>query len=301
MFPVNRIVVATDMSLLAKRAEVRAAMLARELACESLDLLHIVDQGVLEPLSSLIQPPRDTEHHFMDSTRKQMAETERQISEKYGVPVTTTILNAGRAHTETVRYAKLVDAGLIVLGAHGGGSVRQMFIGSTVDKVLRTLARPVLIVKQEPRAPYQRVLVPVDFSESSRRGMEIAMRIAPNGKITVLHTFEAPYEAKLRFEEVSEETIHAYRAQLQAQKDKELRQFVSQWESAERSLSPTVEFGPAAAVIQEKAKSLGSDLVVIGKHGQSAWEDMLLGSVTKQVIQEVSCDVLVVGQVEAAK
>jgi nucleotide-binding universal stress UspA family protein len=301
MFSVNRIVVATDMSLLATRAGVRAAMLARELGCESLDLLHIVDAGALELLSNLVQPSTGAEHHLMNSTRKYMAEAERQLSEKYCIPVTTAILNMGRTHAEIVRYAELVDAGLVVLGAHSGGIVRQMFVGSTVDKVLRTLARPVLIVKEEPRASYQQILVPVDCSESSRRGIEIAMRIAPNGKITVLHAFEAPYEAKLRFEEVSEETIHAYRAQLQAQKDKELRQFVSQWESAEGSLFPTVEFGPAAAVIQEKAKSLGSDLVVIGKHGQSAWEDMLLGSVTKQVIQEVSCDVLVVGQVEAAK
>lgn len=297
MFQVNRIVVATDMSLLAARAEVRAAMLARELACESLDLLHIVDAGALELLGNLVQSPTGEEHHLMNAARKHMAETERQFSEKYCIPVTTTILNLGRTHAEIIRYAELVDAGLVVLGAYSGGIVRQMFVGSTVDKILRTLARPVLIVKQEPQASYNQVLVPVDFSESSRRGIEIAMKLAPTGKITALHAFEAPYEAKLRFDEVSEETIQAYRAQLRAQKDKELRQFVT--ECADSSLPATIEFGPTAAVIKEKAKSLESDLIVIGKHGQSAWEDMLLGSVTKQVIQEASCDVLVVGQVEA--
>jgi universal stress protein E len=256
VFRVKRIVVATDMSLLAGHAEVRAAMLARELACESLDLLHIVDRAALEPLRNLVQPSLDTAHHLMNSTRKQMAETERKLSEEYGIRVTTTTLNVGRTHAEIVRYAELVDAGLVVLGAHSGGIVRQMFVGSTVDKVLRTLARPVLIVKQEPRASYRQVLAPVDFSESSRRGIEIAMRMAPNGKVTALHAFEAPYEAKLRFEEVSEETIQAYRTQLRAQKDKELRQFAAEWESGGRSLFPTIEFGPAAAVIKKKAKSL---------------------------------------------
>jgi nucleotide-binding universal stress UspA family protein len=35
------------------------------------------------------------------------------------------------------------------------------------------------------------------------------------------------------------------------------------------------------------------DLVVLGKHGQSATEELLLGSVTKHVLAEGSADVLV--------
>ena len=43
--PIKRIVVGTDMSAMAARAETRAAMLARELGCESLDLLHVIDSS----------------------------------------------------------------------------------------------------------------------------------------------------------------------------------------------------------------------------------------------------------------
>lgn len=52
--------------------------------------------------------------------------------------------------------------------------------------------------------------------------------------------------------------------------------------------------GSASAVIREQIKALDSDLVVIGKHGKSGLEDPLLGSVMKQVMQYVDCDVLVV-------
>lgn len=300
MYPIKRIMVATDMSLLARRAEARSAMMASELGCESLDLLHIEDSAALESLHNLIRSPLDIGVQLAVLTRKQMAETAHKLHENYGVAVTATTWNVGRVHTEIVRYASLVDAGLVVLGAHGGSFIREMFVGSTVDKVLRMLDRPLLIVKQEPQAPYQQVLVPVDFSESSRRGIKIAMHMAPHAKITVLHAFEAPFEAKLRFDEVSEDTIQAYRAQLRAQKDQKLREFVSEWQGAGCPLNPVIEFGPAAAITTIKAASLGADLIVIGKHGQSAWEDMLLGSVTKQVIQEASCDILVVGQVKAS-
>lgn len=288
MRSMKRIMVATDMSLLARHAEARSAMLVRELGSERLDVLHIQDSSTLGSLLGQGFPE--------GAASRQIAETARVLHENYGIEIATMILDAGRAHAGIVRHAAAMEAGLVVLGAHGGSFIRKMFVGSTVDRVLRQLDRPVLIVKREARSSYRQVLVAVDFSESSRRGVEIALQLAPNARITVLHTFEAPLEARMRFEEVSQDTIFAYRAQLGTQKDKELREFISGWQRAGPPLAPIVEFGPAAATIAAKAASLEADLVVIGKHGQSAWEDMLLGSVTRQVIQEVECDVLVAEQ-----
>lgn len=300
MDPIEKIMVATDMSLLARWAETRSALLARELGCESLDVLYVEDPAALESLRSLIRSPEDIGLRMVDSARKQMTETARSLQERYSISVNAMTLETGRVHTEIVRHARSTGAGLVVLGAHGGSFIRKMFVGSTVDKVLRMLDRPVLIVKQEPRSFYQHVLVTVDFSAASRLGLEIARHIAPQAKITVLHAFEAPLEARLRFDEVSEDTILAYRAQLRAQKEEELRKLVSGLQGSNCSLTPVNEFGPPATLIPEKAVSLGVDLIVIGRHGQSAWEDMLLGSVTKQVIQESSCDILVVEQADAS-
>ena len=49
-------------------------------------------------------------------------------------------------------------------------------------------------------------------------------------------------------------------------------------------------------MIREQIEALDSDLVMIGKHGKSGLEDLLLGSVMKQVMQYADCDVLVVVQ-----
>lgn len=295
MFPVKRIVIATDMSPFANQAEARAAMLAYELGSESLDLLHVIDSLALESLRNLTHPPLDTEHRLMESSRQRMTEIKQKLSESYGIPVATITLNVGRPHTEIVRYAKLLNAELVVLGAHSGGLMQELFVGSTVDKVLRTLACPLLIVKRQPQVPYRQILVPVDFSKCSWHAMEFAMNIAPHAHIIALHAFEVPFEGKLLFAGVSDQQVQIYRAEVQATKDMEMRRFVAEWEAAAGPLSHIVELGRVSAVIKEKAKLLEPDLIVIGKHGQSGWEDMLLGSVTKQVIQDASCDVLVVG------
>ncbi|MBA2659360.1 MAG: universal stress protein [Nitrosospira sp.] len=293
MFP--RIVVATDMSAYANRAEARAAMLAQELGSESLDLLHVVDSLALESLRNLTQPPLDTEQRLMEASRKQMAEIEHKLSGNYGIPITTATVNVGRAHTEIAHYAKLLNAGLIVIGAHGVGFLRELFAGSTVDKVLRTVTCPLLIVKQAPQARYQRILAPVDFSKSSCRATKFAMNIAPHAHITVLHAFEVPFEAKLRSSSVDDKLIQVYETEVQAQKNREMQQLISDLEAPDGSSSGIIEPGSASAVIRKKMEALKPDLIVIGKHGQSERDEMLLGSVTKYVIQDADCDVLVVG------
>jgi len=291
----KRIVAATDLSWYARRAETRAAMLAGEMGSESLDLLHVIGNLALESLRHLVnQSPQETEQQLLESAQKQMNEAARKLAEKHGIPVTTT-LAIGRAHLEIVRHAESIDAAMVVLGAHGGSFVRELYLGSTAEKVLRKLSRPVLIVKREPQGPYQRVLVPVDFSEPSRLALELALRIAPHAHITVLHAFEVPFEGKMHYAGVSDETIQSYRDTAREQANQAMRQFVCAAGGSAGSVPPVVAFGDAPTVIRGKADALDPDLIVMGKHGQSGWEDMLLGSVTKHVILDATCDVLVVG------
>ena len=57
---------------------------------------------------------------------------------------------------------------------------------------------------------------------------------------------------------------------------------------------PLVVQGDASQRIIELEQEKDCDLVVLGKHGQSAAEDLLLGSVTKHVLGQARSDVLVV-------
>ena len=295
MSPIKRIVVATDMSPFASRAETRAVMLAQQLGSESLHLLHVIDNLALEALRHLDPAPLETEHRLMDSSRKQLAEIEHKLSEKYGIRVITTTLNVGRSYTEIVHYAELLEVDLVVLGAHGSGFVRDLFVGSTVDKVLRKLTRPLLIVKREPEIPYQKILVPVDFSGSSWRAMKFVINMAQQACITVLHAYEVPFKARLHSVGVDEKLMQLYEAEVHAQKDREMPRFISEFERPGVAVTGIVEQGAASDVIRKKMEALEPDLLVIGKHGQSEREEMLLGSVITRVIQDADCDVLVVG------
>ncbi len=295
MVSMKRIVAATDLSSYAARAETRAAMLARELDSESLDLLYVLAASPLEALRHLLmESPQKMERRLVDSAREQLADIGRRLSEKHRIAPVNSCVKIGRTHAEISAYADAVDAGLVVVGAHGGGDIRELLLGATAVKVLRKISRPLLIVKREPQGAYRRVLVPVDFSESSRQAVALAARIAAQADITLVHAFEVPFEGRMHFAGVSEDVIHGYRARAREAANQGMRQLVSECGVDQARVSHMVEHGYAPAVILEKAEQIGPDLIVMGKHGQSGWEDALLGSVTKHVIYEAGCDVLVV-------
>ncbi len=50
--------------------------------------------------------------------------------------------------------------------------------------------------------------------------------------------------------------------------------------------------GDAPMHVLQQAEERGCDLIVIGKHGRQAAEELLLGSVTQHVLTEATCDVL---------
>lgn len=58
-----------------------------------------------------------------------------------------------------------------------------------------------------------------------------------------------------------------------------------------------VLFGSPDSRIVETAEDKGTDLIVLGSHGYSRWERLLLGSVSNSVVHHAHCSVLVVRHV----
>jgi len=60
------------------------------------------------------------------------------------------------------------------------------------------------------------------------------------------------------------------------------------------AITTDVLFGTPESRIVETAEEMHADLVIVGSHGYSRWERLLLGSVSNSVVQHAPCSVLVV-------
>ena len=60
------------------------------------------------------------------------------------------------------------------------------------------------------------------------------------------------------------------------------------------AVKPTlVVHGEPSLVVVQQEQELDCDLIVMGKQGDNAAEDMLLGSVTRYALSQSQCDVLI--------
>jgi len=70
--------------------------------------------------------------------------------------------------------------------------------------------------------------------------------------------------------------------------------FTTASDGAKFAVSTDILFGSPDSRIVETAEEWHADLIVVGSHGYSRWERLLLGSVSDSVVHHAPCSVLVV-------
>ena len=135
--------------------------------------------------------------------------------------------------------------------------------------------------------------LPLDFSPWSGRAIDLARRVAPEARLVLMHSYAIPHEEKLRFAGVDDDTLDHYRQQARQDGREHLEALIALSGLAPPDYQLCLTEGQAAQKILAEAKEGNCDLIVIGKHGRQAAEELLLGSVTNHVIAEAGCDVLV--------
>ncbi len=298
MSRLHTILAATDLSAPARHAVGRAALMAQE-AGARLALQHVVSVGALDELRQLLAPGAgELQQRLLDEVRDEVQALAAEMAERYGMAAEVH-LTVGTVLTEIASHADAIDAGLIVLGARGAGFMRELLLGATTERVLRTTVRPLLVVKQIAHERYRRALVPVDFSPRSRAALQLVQLVAPAAELVLLHAFEVPFEGKLRYAGVEESALSSLRVSAKREATRRMNELVASAGVDPDRVRRIVLHGEASMQILEQEQEQDCDLIVIGKRGQGMLGELLLGSVTKHVLAQSACDVLVADRTPA--
>lgn len=290
MTPIRSLLVATDFSEDAQLAARRAGRLAVEHGA-SLTLLHILSEPALNALRRAFDLELRGEEKLIDEAQSRLRELAAEVEQMYGV-VTDARVEVGNVLDRILAAAASAD--LLVVGAHGRNTLHDVILGTTSDRLLRKSKQPLLVTKRPADRRYERVVVAVDFSPYSVAALRLAARLAPVARIAVVHAFDAVYEGSLRVAGVPSEMVATYCLRERQRALERIGALIDDLGDDPYRFSRSVEQSAAAALILARERELAADLVVIGKHGQSAVEEVLLGSVTRHVLSGSQCDVLVV-------
>lgn len=274
---IERILVATDLSARGERALGRALRLRRRFGAQ-LTVLHVVEDELPERIAA----------RRAKEARELIDGQLRSRGEPPDLQATAVEIAFGTGYAAIIQRASELGAGLTVLGNHRENPWRDLFLGSTIERVLRRGTTPVLTVKHEPAADYLRVLVAVDFSVYSRRALEFACRLVPDGELLALHAYDLPFAGFLSEPPPRQAVL------LQGEILEQMQALLRDLPGASGRVRPEVRLGGALPVVEAAADEFGPDLLVVGTHGRSGVAHALLGSVAERLMRRSQCDVLAV-------
>jgi nucleotide-binding universal stress UspA family protein len=144
---------------------------------------------------------------------------------------------------------------------------------------------------------YKRILVPIDGSRASNRGLREAIRLAKGQKASLQLVHVVDEHTVL----VSGAEVGPYMANLMLELRKRGSQVLRNAEALVRrnglkctAVLLEAQTGPAADLIVRQAKKARADLIVIGTHGRRGLRRLILGSDAEQIVRTAPVPVMLV-------
>jgi universal stress protein E len=290
MRQVKRIIVGHDLRIGGEVALKSAVVLANRCGA-ALRLVHVVEpldayQRISHPLTS---PFTLEEIAQKTGARLQALAASPELARlqvEYEV-------RKGKPFVELIIAARAWQTDLIVVG--GASQKEEPFFGSTTHPIVRKSPVPVMVAKKSLSAEAKTFLVATDFSACAREAAEEALMIAEcfRGRVVFFHVLDL---------HPSYTTVYAHDLGVSLPIPPALPEEIEpDWEAFLSGLpldkvdwEKSAEEGQAAAAIVDQAKHVNADMIVMGTHGRSALQHMLLGSVAEKVVRAASCPVLTI-------
>lgn len=290
MSQLKRIVVGHDLRDGGETA-LRSAVLLAKRCGAALRLVHVV-----EPLHSYqrISHPLTSPYTIEEISQKAGEKLQALSASSDLAPLQVEYeVRRGKPFVELIIARRAWQADLLVVG--GAHEREAHFLGSTSERVVRKAMVPVMVTKKVLSAEAKTFLVPTDFSDCAKTAAAEALMLAESfsGRVIFLHVVDLyPLYAHSYADDM--EAIVPLVPPSPEELESEWLDFLSGLSLTKVDWEKRTEEGQAAVAIVRQADQWQADMVVMGTHGRSGLEYMLMGSVAEKVVRTVSCPVLTI-------
>jgi nucleotide-binding universal stress UspA family protein len=183
---------------------------------------------------------------------------------------------------------------IVVVGSRGLSAMQRAFLGSNADRLLRTLAVPVLVVHEGLEPPERlHALVATDFSQDSAESVQALVRLFGRSRLrlhaTVLHVAAPPQVVDYADIPIAPSVDWSG---VEEAARRGIDECARPLAAIGVDVHPVVLRGSPARAILAEARDMHADLVVLGRRPSGAVERWLLGSTAERVLHGAHCAVL---------
>ena len=287
------VLVATDMSDWAKRAEVRGAIIAKNAADGDVLLSYIQEKSDADAFLKFFAGSSNvSQETLLKGIQEGLQSRADALKDEQGVSVTP-IVSVGRITAEIQLLIQKNNAGLLVMGKHGHGYHAVPIIGNTPVKIIQGCPCPVLVVRNNPEHPYKRVLIPVEFTEASAHQVKQALPFIPqDAEITLMHVCMPPTAMLLSRAPTPVDVLEKAQKRGVAEAEASIKEFVDSL-GISHPVKTVVKVGLPDRTILENITVNNIDLLVLGKKPRSRLQEYIVGSMVHTGLNEAECDVMI--------
>jgi nucleotide-binding universal stress UspA family protein len=274
----EKLLVATDGSIFSESAIREAINLAR--TCSS----KLIAVSVVK-----------TSHEFEDLVPQVFEKAEKELREhlesiksrasKEGVDCEIVIHRGEEPFQDIVNVAEKNRVDMIIIGTHGRTGLKRLMMGSVTARVIGHAPCNVLVVPLHAKVDCRNILIATDGSRYSDAADSEAIGIAKRCEGLLIVISVAFSDKEIILAEDDEEMLLA--------KDNVKKIVELAEKKGIKTEGLTVKGKPYNAIL-ETSKQKRADLIVVGSHGRTGLDRLLMGSVTERIIGHSESAVLVV-------
>lgn len=278
----KNILLATDLATETNRAFDRAVKLASALSAQ-LHIIHVCPSYSFRgKKNSAISLKKDAENSIKNALKMSQGIKESQA--------TITVVEGGGTFSEIINHAKKVNAELVVMGIHNKVSMLDMFVGTTIERVIRRGTVPVLMVRDKAKREYGKVIVGADFSDGSIQAFQLALKVAPQGMFHLSHSY-AQLDGRLARH--MENALADFAHDKMEKFVEENKDLLKKRKIKLKNLTSSIVRGEPHACILDEAAKVKADLIAIGTQSNVSLMPYTLGGTAKEILSNPPCDVLI--------
>jgi nucleotide-binding universal stress UspA family protein/CBS domain-containing protein len=260
---------------------------------------HLADMAKVRVKGEIIESDifkTSRQEHISKNINPMLAEAEAELK-KFGTKafIDQKIVDGVPAE-QILQVAEEGDYSTIIMGRRGISTAREVLLGSVTASLLHkpvhqsvyVIGSKVEILKADA-CPIPRILVPLDGSPhavAAAREAAILAKCYGNAvaEVTLVHVIDLARYTKREYADKSQEDIL-----------NEAQQIFTDSGVSESKIVSVIEYGSPGEVILNTAKEKQTNLLIIGRRGRSAFQELFMGSVSREVVQR--CNDAAVGVV----
>lgn len=231
-------------------------------------LLHVVETPILN--DTLLMPTLNFEEEQMREAKSKAESQFKDMIKRSKVERVKSVsdVQLGSIPDTIQKYIEDHDIDLVIMGSTGASGLKEYFIGSNAEKVVRHSPVPVLILKNYYEQPIRKIVFPNTLETGHHEDLVMKVKELQNffkAKLCIVYI-----NIPSRFED--EATIH-----------KHLQQFAKRYMFKDYTTNVYSHTSTEKGVT-EFTKMVGGDMIALGTHGHKGIIHFVKGSVAEDIV-----------------